>query len=203
MKIACVYLPKGTCLNGIRAETLISAFVEPGTQNSTTPFLLYEAPIRSMQFVAFVMSPYEGGTGADFAATIVDLTQFLPETKIGEDGIILPGSEMLDNPLKEFALVLQNAAKDFQPFFKSGAPYKEVTNTWVNQPKVFDEHVDGRKNPGELAQQNSFIILAWRTWDKNKASIKDRAADMERQGFGTLAPRALEKRAKRLGLSNK
>ena len=44
--------------------------------------------------------------------------------------------------------------------------------------------------------------MAWDVWEKQGLSLKERAADMQAQGYGNIEPKALEKRAARLKLTS-
>ena len=75
--------------------------------------------------------------------------------------MVLEGAKVREQPPLCWQLLLKNAKSQLQPFLASEAPFSEVGEVWIHQPKVYATRVDYRKEPGMINRQNSFIIMAW------------------------------------------
>ena len=199
MRIGQLFLPEGNYLSGQRGKVLITDLVRPSQEaGPTTPYLLYEVPVRLPRFACFVFAPT--ATGGEFSATMMDISANLEGAALPKEGVVLEGSTVWNEPPLCWQLLLKNAASELQPLLKPKADFAELADVWINQPRVYDTYIDRRKGPGIINRQNTFMIMAWDLWKALGLSIKERVFDMENQGYGSLTTKAFIKRAQRLGL---
>ncbi len=198
MKIAKLFLggsikpPEGN-LRGTIPEII------PSTQATIgSPFLILEAPIRSMSPVAFLFAP-DGKGGGYFNSLMIHIPLSWKEV-VESTGAMDPNAIVVEDPPLAWQLILKHAVRYWQPFLKEGIPFEQFTEVWLKYPDMYKGYVDKRKNPGPTSRQNSFIIIRWHTWERRQATSEERAADMQANGCGGLTARSLEKRAHRLGL---
>ncbi|MBE7157217.1 MAG: hypothetical protein INR62_02055 [Rhodospirillales bacterium] len=200
MKIGQVFLPQDNYWPDGTKKFDLGSGIPPSEAPPRSPYFLYEIPITKLQIPVFIFAPDEPGS-AVFNSSILDLSQVYTIEDLGEGGAFLTNSLYHFTPPVYWQLLVKAAATHWRPMLDSPLPFQQLVNTLTQAPQVYETLVDKRKSPGAVTRQNTFIILAWEAWEEAQATWKERAADMEKQGFGQLTVQALEKRALRLGLT--
>ena len=117
MKVGKLLLPNAEYHPGERAKIWINPDARPDETNPLNPYLLYEVPIRTSQFVGFIFTP-DLIKGGRFDSTLIDSSRMLDQALLGTPDAKLDGTVVLDPAPLEFQKLIENAAKDWKAFTK-------------------------------------------------------------------------------------